>query len=159
MGASFKIVDALASARALRRWTSDVEAALDTISWHAGLIAAKVHRALHGLAECVSFTSEDPVQDDWNGSAKLARILVAESKSAWQVVMREGEAAADSPLLELVVLLDRIDKALGERFPDAMKFLRPGFARCSADRTGNDLARGSRMAETLAVFTTPIAGG
>ena len=125
--AAFTVMDAMATARALRRWPADVEAALDTISWHAGMLGAKVYRALHGLAERGLFAAEDPVQNDWNGSAKLVRILVAESKSAWDVVMREGEAARDSPLLELVHLLERIDAALAERFPDAMKFLRPGF--------------------------------
>ena len=125
--AAFTVMDAMATARALRRWPADVEAALDTISWHAGMLGAKVYRALHGLAERGLFAAEDPVQNDWNGSAKLARILVAESMSAWDIVMREGEAARDSPLLELVHLLERIDGALAERFPDAMKFLRPGF--------------------------------
>jgi hypothetical protein len=125
--ATFTVMDAMAAARALRRWPADVEAALDTISWHAGMLGAKVYRALHGLAERGLYAAEDAVQNDWNGSAKLARILVMESISAWRVVMREGEAAPDSPLLELAQLLERIDAALDERFPDAMKFLRPGF--------------------------------
>jgi hypothetical protein len=127
MRAAFKIVDAMAPARATRRWPGGADAALDTISWHAGLVSAKVYRALHGRAERGLFAEEHPVQNDWNGSAKLARILVAESKAAWDVVMREGEAPADSPLLELVGLLTRIDDGLAERFPDALKFVRPGF--------------------------------
>jgi hypothetical protein len=28
------------------------------------------------------------VQNDWNGSAKLARLIVSESKDAWGVVMK-----------------------------------------------------------------------
>jgi hypothetical protein len=70
---------------------------------------------------------EDVVQNDWNGTAKLARLIVAESKDAWQVVLKAGEASANSPLNELVELLDRIDAGLAERFPRAMDFLRPGF--------------------------------
>ena len=130
--AAFNVIDAMAPARALRRWPSDVDAALDTISWHAGMVSAKVSRALHGLAERGAFGAEDPVQNDWNGSAKLARILVDESRRAWAVVMREGEAPHDSPLLELVGLLTRIDEALAERFPEAMKFVRPGFDEADA---------------------------
>jgi len=133
MHAAFKVLDAMAPARATRRWPGGVDTALDTIAWHAGMVSAKVYRALHGRAERGRFAEEDPVQNDWNGSAKLARILVAESKAAWDVVMREGEAPADSPLLELVGLLARVDEGLIERFPDAMKFVRPGFDEKDGD--------------------------
>ena len=129
--AALKIVDAMAPARALHRWSTNVEEALDTISWHAGMVGAKVYRALHGVAGRGAFVEDDPVQNDWNGSAKLARILVHESKSAWEVVMREGEAPEDSPLLELMTLLDQIDHGLAQRFPDAMQFVRPGFDQCA----------------------------
>ena len=125
--AALDIIDAMAPARALRQWPSNVEDALDTISWNAGMVSAKVYRALDGLAERGAFQEDDPVQNDWNGSAKLARLLVDESKSAWDVVMREGEAAENSPLIELLTLLGRVDDGLAERFPEAMKFVRPGF--------------------------------
>src|ERR1051326_801809 len=42
MHAAFNVMDAMAPARALRRWPANVEAALDTISWHAGMVGAKV---------------------------------------------------------------------------------------------------------------------
>ena len=125
--AAFEIIDVLANARASHRWSSEVEAAIDTITWHAGMVGAKVHRALSGLAEYGAATTEDPVQNDWNGSAKVARIVVEESRSAWRVMLREGEAPDDSPLLELVALLDRIDQGLAARFPRALEFARPGF--------------------------------
>ena len=125
--ATFEIIDALACARASHHWSSDVEAAIDTITWHAGMVGAKVHRALSGLAERGEPAREDPVQNDWNGSAKVAGIVVDESRRAWQVMLREGEAPESSPLLELVALLDRIDQGLAERFPRAMEFVRPGF--------------------------------
>ncbi len=125
--AALKLTDAMAPARALRRWPTEVEAAMDTIGWHAGMLSAKVHRALHGYAERTLLHDEDPVQNDWNGSAKLARILVDESRQAWRTVMQAGEAPDDSPLLELLALLDRIDEALADRFPRAMDFVRPGF--------------------------------
>jgi hypothetical protein len=129
--AALNIVDAMATARALRRWPSSVEEALNTISWNAGMVGAKVYRALHGLAERGVFVEDDPVQNDWNGSAKLARILVGESKSAWKEVMHEGEAPENSPLVELITLLDQIDDGLARRFPDAMDFVRPGFDQCT----------------------------
>jgi hypothetical protein len=125
--AAFRVVDAMAPARTMRRWPATVEAALDTITWNAGMVSAKVHRALYGYAERDLVFEEDPVQNDWNGSAKLARIVVEESKRAWEVVLCEGEAPTDSPLRELVALLELVGLGVAERFPRAMDFVRPGF--------------------------------
>lgn len=125
--AALHVMDAMGTARALRTWGAAVDAALDTITWNASMISAKVHRALHGYAERATISSEDPVQNDWNGSAKVARILVEESLDAWRVVLREGEAPDDSPLTELLTMLDQIDAAIAARFPEAMAFIRPGF--------------------------------
>jgi hypothetical protein len=99
------------------------------------MVSAKVHRALHGLAEREDLPAkveddehdEDVVQNDWNGSAKVARLIIAESRDAWRVVMQAGGAASDSPLTELVVLLNQLDAGIADHFPRAMEFLRPGF--------------------------------
>jgi len=125
--AALKLVDALSSARALRAWPLEVGEAIDTIAWNAGMVTTKVHRALHGLAGWDDAADQDLVQNDWNGSAKVARLIVAESKNAWHVVMQAGAAAPDSPLTQLIALLDRIEAGLDDRFPQAMEFLRPGF--------------------------------
>ena len=120
------VTDAVALERGLRCWPPEVDAAFDTITWHATLIAAKIYRALHGHLE-YDESFEDPVQNDWNGSAKLARLLVDESARAWGIVMRAGDTPEGSELHELVAQLERIDLALTERFPFASHFLRPGF--------------------------------
>ena len=127
MRAALNVLDAMSTARSIRRWGGEVEAALDTIGWNASMLSAKVHRALHGYAERTMYRDDDPIQNDWNGSAKVARILVEESRQAWRVVLAIGEAPDDSPLVELIALLDRIDAMLAERFPDALRFVRPGF--------------------------------
>ena len=132
--AALNITDAMAPARAMRHWPREVEAAVDTIAWHAGMLSAKVHRALHGYAEREFLRVDDPVQNDWNGSAKVAHVLVEESRRAWELVMREGGAPDDSPLLELMALLDRIERGLAERFPQSMEFIRPGFDEPAATR-------------------------
>jgi hypothetical protein len=124
---ALRITDALVAARAEHTWPTEVSLAFDTITWHAGMLSAKVHRALHGFAERGTFGDEDPVQNDWNGSAKLARIIIGESKAAWQIMLGVGGAPDDSPLRELVALLERVDAGLVERFPHAMEFVRPGF--------------------------------
>ena len=128
--ATFKLVDALSAARTLRAWPREIGEAIDTIAWNAGMVVTKVHRALHGLATHEDLPDEDDqdlVQNDWNGSAKVARLIVAESRDAWRVVLQAGGAASDSPLKELLALLDRIDSGIADRFPRAMEFLRPGF--------------------------------
>jgi hypothetical protein len=127
MRAALNVMDAMSTARSVRRWGPEVEAALDTIGWNASMLSAKVHRALHGFAERTTYRDDDPIQNDWNGSAKVARILVDESRRAWRIVLTIGEAPEDSPLSELIALLDRIDAMLAERFPDALRFIRPGF--------------------------------
>lgn len=132
--AALNVMDAMAQARAMRRWGATVETALDTIAWNASLISAKVHRALHGYAEREMISGEDPVQNDWNGSAKVARILVAESLESWRAVLREGEAPDGSPLTELLPMLEQIDASIAERFPQAMDFIRPGFDAPAATR-------------------------
>jgi hypothetical protein len=127
MHAALNVMDAMSTARAIRRWSAGVDAALDTITWNASMISAKVHRALHGHAERETVTGEDPIQNDWNGSAKVARILVEESREGWRVVFREGEAPKDSPLVDMLSMLDQMDAALAQRFPHALEFIRPGF--------------------------------
>ena len=127
MRAALNVMDAMSAARAVRRWGPKVEAALDTIGWNASMLSAKVHRALHGHAERTTYGDDDPVQNDWNGSAKVARILADESRRAWRIVLTIGEAPDDSPLLELIALLDRIERMLAERCPAALQFVRPGF--------------------------------
>jgi len=136
--AALKLVDGLSAARALRRWPPEVDTAVETIGWYAGMVGAKVYRALHGYADRSEVLEEDVVKNDWNGTAKLARLIVAESKDAWRVVMEAGEAADDSPLTELVGLLDRIDAGLIARFPRAMEFVRPGFDDAFAVNASNE---------------------
>src|SRR5262249_44273323 len=82
--AALKLVDGLSAARALRRWPPEVDTAVETIGWYAGMVGAKVYRALLGFADRTEECEEDVVQNDWNGTAKLARLIVPESKDAWR---------------------------------------------------------------------------
>src|SRR5262245_11263328 len=53
-----------------------VRDACEIASWDRHLIAAKLHRALSGRdeAEHDRSTEDDPIQNDWNGSAKVVLI-------------------------------------------------------------------------------------
>ena len=99
--------------------------AVDTIEAVAHLVASKVFRAISAIHE--DDHDPDDIQSDANGSAKIARILIADSRAAWRVLMELGRASADGVPAQLVRRLDEIDEGLASRFPRAMEFVRPGF--------------------------------
>jgi hypothetical protein len=99
--------------------------AVDTIGWFSFTISAKVFRAVSGANE-PDFDPGDQ-QSDPNGSAKIARLFIDESRRAWRVLMQVGRAAADGVPAHLVAQLDQLDAGLAARFPRAMHFIRPGF--------------------------------
>ena len=124
---AYGIVEPLKNLSGFHTWPSGVGAALDAILWHSSMIPAKVSRALHGLADQGRLTDEDRVQNDWNGSAKVARLAIAESLAAWTTLFAAGETPRDASIRETTRLLEGIDRDLEERFPLAMDFVRPGF--------------------------------
>ena len=126
--AAFEIVKSLENAAPFHAWPRRVRDAIDTIGWSSGMVSAKTHRALHGLRGREDEPIEwDEIQNDWNGSAKVARLVIADTLAAWEVLLADGRAAADSPLRQIVSLLQRVEAGLAERFPRAMEFVRPGF--------------------------------
>ena len=91
------------------------------------MIPAKIGRALYGFAAEDRPIDEDPVQNDWNGSAKVARLAIAESLDAWSTLFDAGDTPADASIRQTVVLLESLDRDVATRFPLAMEFVRPGF--------------------------------
>jgi hypothetical protein len=115
----------------LERGDEGVIEAVDTIEAVAPLVASKVFRAISSLED--EDYDPDDVQSDENGSAKIARIVIADSRAAWQVLMQLGRATADGVPAQLVRQLDEIDAGLAACFPHAMEFVRPGFDTVDAD--------------------------
>ncbi len=109
--------------------------ALDTIAWQALAIGPKTWRAVTGALDDLldadedddEEDEEDEAQKDANGSAKIARLMVAESREAWSVLMQVGRATANGLPVRMVERLERLDQDLARRFPRAMAFVRPGF--------------------------------
>jgi hypothetical protein len=126
--AAVRLVSSLEALAPFHEWPPAVREALATIGWYAGMVAAKVNRSLHGVA-CRDDSSldEDPIQNDWNGSAKVARLAIAESQRAWDALLHFGQAPPDARLRQTRELLDQIDEGLARRFPHAADFVRPGF--------------------------------
>lgn len=99
--------------------------AADTIAWFSPLLAPKICRAIASRADNADEPNDR--QSDANGSAKVARLAIAESRRAWGVLMEAGKATADGVPAAAVKMLEDIDRQLAGRFPLAMEFVRPGF--------------------------------
>jgi hypothetical protein len=100
--------------------------ALEVVRWDTHLIGGKVHRALHGRDAFVRGEDEedDPVQNDWNGSAKVALISIRRSIDAWGIIAR---ALNDSEAAVIARELRQLQEVVEQSFPDAWRFVRPGF--------------------------------
>lgn len=100
--------------------------ALAIARWDRHLIPVKLLRALRGRDEHVNGESvwDDPIQNDWNGTAKLTLLCIRRSIHAWDVLAEElrdpdAKAAADQ--------LRGLQREVEMAFPSAERFVRPGF--------------------------------
>ena len=86
----------------------------------------KVHRALDGRDRYRhdEDRDDDPVQNDWNGSAKVALISLERSEVAWRVI---AQATADQVAATLADAARDLRRLALDEFPRAMSFIRPGF--------------------------------
>ena len=103
-----------------------VRDAFEIASWDCHLIAAKLHRALSGrdAAEHDGFTEDDPIQNDWNGSAKVALISLDRSIVAWNKI---AATTADADAAAIAERMQALRMDVERAFPKARRFVRPGF--------------------------------
>ena len=127
----------------------DVAGAAEVLRWYQFFVAAKVIRALmshtrsdhspvettagdNPFAETVEDEDDDfdatldYVQEDGNGSAKIALIAIDRSMAAWHAMEMCLPGKSDS-IAPIVAELERLRWLLEEEFPDARGFIRPGF--------------------------------
>jgi hypothetical protein len=112
---------------ALREFANrELADALEILNWDAYLIGAKIHRALDGRDR--SSHGEDlddhPIQNDWNGSAKVALISIVRSAAACGVI---AAATGDAEVARLGEELRNLGRDVEREFPNAWRFIRPGF--------------------------------
>jgi hypothetical protein len=102
-----------------------VREAFEIASWDCHLIGAKLDRALSGQdeADC-GLAEDDPIQNDWNGSAKVALISMDRSIAAWNTIAVTTEDAGAAAIAQQ---LQTLRLHVERKFPDARKFVRPGF--------------------------------
>jgi hypothetical protein len=122
--ACWPAIQALRPILSAKNDAAGVEAA-DRLEEMCATIASKVFRAMTGTFN----VGADPndVQSDANGSAKVALLLIEESRQAWRELMQPGRAVADGLPARFVSLLDTLEAGLLQRFPRAFDFVRPGF--------------------------------
>jgi len=102
-----------------------VHEALEVVAWDQVLIHVKIMRALDGRDECRDGDrNDDPMQSDWNGSAKVAAISIARSERAWRAV---AAATGNEAAGVLAASLAALGQQMSVEFPHAMEFRRPGF--------------------------------
>ena len=109
------------------RSDSVLQEALVVAIHDAFLIAVKLHRALdgrdrHRRGEVEA--DDHPVQNDWNGSAKVALISIERSAEAWQVI---AQATGEDTPGDIARALQDLRTQVEREFPDAWSFVRPGF--------------------------------
>jgi hypothetical protein len=102
-----------------------LQEALAVVLHDQHLIGLKIHRALHGRErDGEGLSGGHAVQNDWNGSARVAIISLERSEAAWRVIA--GQATGEVPLIMAGCLAD-LRREVEREFPDARRFVRPGF--------------------------------
>lgn len=101
--------------------------AFEEVMWFQHMLWVKCQRALQGRADDEEEDfDQDPVQSDWNGTAKLCLHIVERSLAAWATVAELLPQEADG-IGALREALLRCRQELNSTFPNAEKFIRPGF--------------------------------
>jgi len=99
--------------------------AFEIVRWDCFLIHVKTKRALRGRDEdSKGRLWRRRVQNDWNGSAKVALISLERSERAWRAIAAAGR---DEGACVLAGMLAALLEATRREFPRAMEFRRPGF--------------------------------
>jgi hypothetical protein len=103
-----------------------LDEALTVATHDAFLVTVKLTRAVDGRDRFDRGEDRDEgtVQNDWNGSAKVALVCLARSAEAWRVI---AQAADDRASLEIAEQMEVLARDVEEWFPQARQFVRPGF--------------------------------
>lgn len=107
-----------------------VKQALQIIAHDSSFIAPQLSRALRAHGRHVLGTPlTDPEQDDCDGLAKAALIVIDRSEAAWRILAEWMDGCATAVLL--AETLADLRSRLELEFPAARQFIRPGFDRPS----------------------------
>lgn len=97
----------------------------EVLQWYRYLIEAKLFRAMSDLFDAEEEPDEILIYDS-NGSAKVALIGIDRSIAAWKELYDIFPEKEDE-ILRFMIMLQNIRTLTVGFFPDAEKFVRPGF--------------------------------
>lgn len=86
-------------------------------------IPTKLARAFFGR---VSYPEDDPIQNDSNGSAKVALMAIRSSLEYWTHLLNYQKNEEEA-ILKQCARLKKLTEMVERSFPHAQEFLRPGF--------------------------------
>ncbi len=98
---------------------------VEIIYWYQHFIYVKLMRAVRGTLGNEEEEWEDFPKDS-DGSAKVALIAIDRSMAAWGHMHRFFPSHQDQ-IMDIIVLLERLRNRTETLFPEARKFVRPGF--------------------------------
>lgn len=110
----------------LKREHDELTDAIEVVQWYVFMIHVKTQRALHGMKDMNDEIWESPMQSDANGSAKVALLSAEATMSAWVSITEIMPEVLDE-ILPLLSQLQQTIMGLLKVFPDARRFVRPGF--------------------------------
>ena len=103
----------------------ELNIAFNNIYYYLNFIHTKILRALDGLHDDWML-EEFPIQNDGNGSAKIATIAIRKTISAWETLLQQIPEA-EKEILDILVVLTKLLKKTEKVFPNLGIFIRPGF--------------------------------
>ena len=98
---------------------------LDVIGWYGFFISAKIGRAISGLTD-EDYLKEDPIQNDMNGSAKIAIIALERSIASWMILMEDFPKQKENAL-DMLLTLVPLWHGMKKEFLSYEDFIRPGL--------------------------------
>lgn len=105
---------------------SRIKESTAVIARYSPFIHIKLCRAIHSVITTDEWAGENGLQKDSDGSAKIALIALERSLNAWRTLYHALPEFEDD-ILSFLVSLEQLQKMILEFFPDAMRFVRPGF--------------------------------
>lgn len=108
-----------------RSTAEDIRDALDVVQWYQHFIDVKLQRAVSSRVDEASWGG-DGYPSDANGSAKVALVAIDRSLAAWAGLREHLDGEGDA-ILDLLVRLERLRRAVEREFPRARAYKRPGL--------------------------------
>jgi hypothetical protein len=104
---------------------ADISDGLEVVQWYLFFIDVKLQRAVASRVDRVR-DGDDGFPSDADGSAKIALVAIDRSIGAWAQLRRHFDREEDA-MLDLLVQLERLRRAVEREFPSARAFQRPGL--------------------------------